>query len=224
MRSMTVSTANSTCSLIERIARSRRNFALVAGGCQMPIRLVTSVAIALIMAAPVYAQQSRTNEGRRTIETFDTLSQRIRPGQTVYISGAAPGETEGRLISVSDASVTLLVQGSKREFLKDDIRLVARRGDSLKNGALIGMAVVAAWGLIGALITEDVESPGRLYGEAPPALAVYGIVLGMGAGVGALVDAAVKGKTVVYRDTQRTISAQPMVLPGRLGLRVAVRF
>jgi hypothetical protein len=188
----------------------------------MPIRLVTSVAIALMMAAPVYAQQSRINEGRRETETFDTLSQRIRPGQTVYISGAAPGETEGRLISVSDASVTLLVQGSKREFLKDDIRVVARRGDSLKSGALIGMATVAAWGLIGTLLTEDVES-GDEYGPGAT-LAVLGTVLGIGAGVGALVDAAVKGKTVVYRDTQRTISAQPMALPGRLGLRVAVRF
>ena len=167
---------------------------------------------------------SKEKAPARDVEVFETLPKRVKPGATVYVSDAASGEIEGRLIRVSPASVTVLVQGTEREFLKDDLRQVARRGDSVKNGALIGMGVVGAWAVIGALVTEDVETNDIDDPGVAMALVVYPMVFGMGAGIGALIDAATKGRTVVYRSEQRTISARPIILPGRVGVGFAMRF
>lgn len=53
---------------------------------------------------------------------------------------------------------------------------------------------------------------------------VYPAVLGMGAGLGAVIDAAIKGKTVVYRSAQRSVTAHPIAGPRQLGVRLALRF
>lgn len=152
------------------------------------------------------------------------MGTRVKPGATVYVSDVASGEVEGRLLRLSPGSVTILVQGTEREFPKGQLRQISRRGDSLKNGALIGMAATALWGEIAGIRAEvvqtnDIEDP-----PATTAFVVFPVVLGMGAGVGALIDAANKGKTVVYRSAPRAITAHPIVRPGQLGVRVALRF
>jgi hypothetical protein len=46
----------------------------------------------------------------------------------------------------------------------------------------------------------------------------------VGAGVGALVDAAIKGKTVVYGAKSLDLTASPMLMKRGAGARQAVRF
>lgn len=158
------------------------------------------------------------------IESFDTLPKRVRPGQTVYVTDALARQTEGRLVRLSDASMTLLVQGTEREFPRSDVRQVARRGDSLANGTAIGMGTVGGLVLLSALFADDpevndIDNPG-----AALAVGATVVMAGIGAGIGALIDQAVKGKTVIYRATPVTVTASPLFRPGGAGVAVALRF
>jgi hypothetical protein len=49
-------------------------------------------------------------------------------------------------------------------------------------------------------------------------------VIGIGAGIGASIDFAIKGKSVVYRAPHGPVSARPVFLEGGRGLGVALRF
>lgn len=180
-------------------------------------------ALVMSLTFTVVEAQERPKAKPAPVESFETLAERVKPGATVYVSDAASGEVEGQLLGISPGSVTVLVQGTQREFLKNELRHVARRGDSLKNGALIGLGVATLWAVIGeARSNEDVGTM-DVFG-AGGALGIYAVWLGMGAGVGALLDAAVKGKTTVYRSRERTITAQPIIHPRQVGVRLAVRF
>ena len=47
---------------------------------------------------------------------------------------------------------------------------------------------------------------------------------GIGAGVGALIDYSVKGKTLVYRQPATGMTVAPVLLQGQPGIGIAVRF
>ena len=132
-------------------------------------------------------------------------------------------ETEGRLVRLSDTAVTLGVAGADRDFPRSELRQIARRGDSVRNGAMIGMGIFGAWGLVGVLNSSGGYSFTDEFGPGAAAVMV-GAMAGIGAGIGALVDYAIKGKTVVYRTKPRNVTASPVVLHGGGGVRVAVRF
>ncbi len=79
----------------------------------------------------------------------------------------------------------------------------------------IGMGVAGAWAL--AVSVAD-----RCLDEAI-CLGASGMMVATGAGIGALIDYAIKGKTVVYRAKQGNVTATPVLLGSR-GLGIAVRF
>jgi hypothetical protein len=147
----------------------------------------------------------------------------LKLGQTVYATDTQERETEGRIVRLSDTALTLHVAGTDRDFPRSELRQIARRGDSVRNGATIGMGIFAAWGLVGVLNSSGGYSYVDEFGPGAAAVMVGGIA-GIGAGIGALVDYAIKGKTVVYRMNPRNVTASPVVLHRGGGVRVAVRF
>lgn len=181
----------------------------------MKVTFAIVAAISVMSFAPVEAQEQ---ERSPSITSFDVLPQRIRPGQTVYVTDALMRETEGRLVRVSDTSITLLVQRTEREFPRPDVQQIARAGDSLGNGMAIGMGVFGGW----ALASMAANGCADAFGVGGCA-ALGGTMAGMGAGIGALIDYTMKGKTVVYRAKQGNVTATP-VLIGSRGLGIAVRF
>ncbi|MSO56465.1 MAG: hypothetical protein EXQ55_06020 [Acidobacteria bacterium] len=67
---------------------------------------------------------------------------------TVYVLDRSGGETEGRLVSLTEAAVTIQTQTAPRTFNLSEVVRIYRRGDSLKNGALIGAGVGLGFGLL----------------------------------------------------------------------------
>jgi hypothetical protein len=95
-------------------------------------------------------------------------------------------------------------------------RIDLRVDDSLANGALIGAGIGAGWTALAC--TQGCEA----------GLAVVGglILAGGGAGLGALVDALVRGHKVIYSGPESGTrwSLMPMVDRDKKGLLFSVRF
>ena len=111
--------------------------------------------------------------------------------------------------TTADSLFLLLDEGGERAYSALEIRGIDRRGDSLKNGLLIGAGLAT----LGALkIWAACEHPFCIM------TGVYGIPLG--ALIGVLYDAMVPGRTTVYRappDLQKNSS------PGAPGVQTRLR-
>jgi hypothetical protein len=147
----------------------------------------------------------------RDNRALDEVRRKLTPGQTIYVLDTLSRETQGVLISVLPASLRLGVGSDERDIAWNEIQQVARRGDSAADGALVGALIMAGVYVAPAIATDQ---PGAiLWGAA------------IGAGIGALIDGAISGKTVVYRaPEQPTMTVVPVVLPGRASVRLALRF
>ena len=88
----------------------------------------------------------------------DTLSR--WPGldvtqlSTVYVVDDAGVETTGKLLRIDPDAVVLLVGGAERRVEAPHVRRIDKRGDSLKNGAWIGAVIGAAFGALGAGLSD----------------------------------------------------------------------
>lgn len=183
----------------------------------MKKNLATITALWCLTLAPAAAQEPRKDPARRAVGSFEALPERVRVGQTVYVTDTLARETAGSLVRLSDSAVTLLVQGAEREFPRAQVHQVARRGDSVGEGMAVGFLISSGLGLLTVLGAADTVDSG---GAAGGILAMGSI----GAGVGALIDYAIKGRTVVYRAKPVGLTASPVLLRGGAGVRVAVRF
>jgi hypothetical protein len=110
--------------------------------------------------------------------------------QEVVVALAGGRQLTGTLLELSPAAVTLLVNGSRREYRLDDVDRIERKGDSLANGALVGAAILG--GLCLVMCGQGLENPGDLLG------AVF-VNAGLGALVGVGIDALHSDHTVLYR-------------------------
>jgi hypothetical protein len=122
-------------------------------------------------------------------QTAEELGGKVNVGDTIFVTDRNGGQTGGRLLRLSAEGLALLVGGQERVIPRNSIGRVEKR-DSLWNGMLIG-AVPSA--LIGMAAAGASCSPhcGR---DVP----LGGLVLGaIGAGVGALVDASIRGYSIV---------------------------
>ncbi|HEY1306411.1 MAG TPA: hypothetical protein VGF24_22810 [Vicinamibacterales bacterium] len=138
------------------------------------------VALTGTLVTTVHAQPTTTS--------FDQLRFILEVGEKITVDTATGERTKGRVLDVSASSVGLRVKGQRRELHEIDVvRIVARRRDSVVDSALVGgipPAVVAAG-------FASVEGKG----VATLAGLLWG---GMGAGLGAGVDALFKRRDVVY--------------------------
>jgi hypothetical protein len=128
--------------------------------------------------------------------------------QPVFVRGIDGVETHGRLIDFGPASLSLFVDGARRELPLDSIDRIQTRGDSVRNGALIGAAVgVGLWSLTAAEYGGDV--PFVFFWAAS-----YGAL-------GALVDLMIPGRTTIYAKPAAVASAPA---GKRAGLAFKIRF
>lgn len=133
-------------------------------------------------------------------------------GTNVFVLPVDGTEVSGRLLRIDAGALVLLVAGSERRFEQSRVRRIDKRGDSLRNGAIIGAAVGAVSGLLAALISDcPGKDPGGSCGGARAAgLAVsVGVYSALGVGI----DALAVGRTTVYEST--TTSSRQVRLVGR---------
>ena len=140
--------------------------------------------------------------------TADRLIGQLKSGDTVYLLDSGSREITGVFGKMSDSTITLMVNGELQDYALTDIRQITRRGgDTLWNGFAIG-AVIG--GLAAGLSTEHA-------GAGIAGAIFYG-------GIGALIDAVIDGRVVVYRAPGKLVAVAPFVSGDRRGVQVALKF
>jgi hypothetical protein len=110
-------------------------------------------------------------------------------GEEVFVTHTGSGQpVRGRLIELSSTSLAILVGGRRVDVPVDDVLRIDVRGDSVKDGAIIGAGVMVG---LTALSCAAVDDAGYC---------VTALILntGIGALVGAGIDALHKGRTPIY--------------------------
>ena len=107
---------------------------------------------------------------------------------TVYVMDRQGQETQGKIVSWTDAAVVLRVDdGTTHTFKTGEAVRIDLRGDSLKNGALTGAGVGLA---IGLMMSAACSECGAGF-TVPMTLATTGIYAAIGTGI----DALIPGRT-----------------------------
>jgi hypothetical protein len=154
--------------------------------------------------------------------TFDQVRVLVKAGDTLIVTDTAGQPVRGKLVNLSPSSLSLNVSGSTREFQRVDVDTITRRGpDSLKNGALIGMAIGGSLAAVGMALTVA-------EGDADAAFFVGAALVysGIGAGIGAGVDALIEGQRVIYANPgspKAGLSVAPVIRGRRKGVLVSLR-
>ncbi|HVL70210.1 MAG TPA: hypothetical protein VM364_23325 [Vicinamibacterales bacterium] len=115
---------------------------------------------------------------------------------TVWVSVADGAEYRGKLLRVDADELVLLTATEERRFTRASILQIHKRGDSLKNGAIIGAVIGTALGLLAAGIADcpglhQDRCTGTRIGVALTSIGIY-------TAVGTGIDAAVQGRTLIY--------------------------
>jgi hypothetical protein len=181
------------------------------------MRRVAKIAAALVLVAA-------TAEAQELAGTFDQLRVLVKPGDTLTVVDRAGQRVRGDVVSLSNSALDLAVSGTTRQFLSTEVDTIEKRGpDSLKNGALIGLAIgggIGAAGMIALAATAE-DHPGAFVAMG---VLIYG---GIGAGIGTGFDALVEGNRVIYARSSSArsgLTVAPILTRTRKGARVSLRF
>jgi hypothetical protein len=113
-----------------------------------------------------------------------------KAGEEVIVTQSSSGqELRGRMLELSPTSLAMLVNGQRVDVPIDNVLRIDVRNDSLKNGAIIGGAVMGT--LTALTCLPFAESAG----QCATALVFntgFGVLLGAG------IDALHKGRTPIY--------------------------
>ena len=147
----------------------------------------------------------------------------VKAGDTVEMTDRTNRRLTGVVQGLGPSALTVKVDGRDQQWALADMRELWRRGDSLKNGALIGAAAGGAAGLIGGMGLASLFENEVGAGAGPlAAMTALGALGGLAAGAG--IDALITGRTLVYREPGRSVTMLPLVSPGMRGVRLTVRF
>jgi hypothetical protein len=150
------------------------------------------------------------------VSSFADLWMRLKSGDRVFVIDGAGQETVGVFARVSNSTLSLLVDGQMRELPSTEVREIARRGDSLLNGFLIGAGIGA---VLEAAAFADCDEVFEECLHPAAAAAVGGVVFG---GIGALIDHFIKGRTVVFRVKSTALRLQPTVSVAQNRTKVSI--
>jgi len=116
---------------------------------------------------------------------------------TVYVLDNAGTETSGKFLRLNPDSIVLLVDGAERRFETSRVARIQKRGDSLRNGAIIGAVVGVALGILTAGIAD---CPGDRTSDGCPGsrAALLLVSTGFYSAVGTGIDALIPGRTTLY--------------------------
>ena len=171
----------------------------------------------IALLAPAAAAAQPVSDARHA-----TVSQ----GDRVRVTDESGRTITARVAAISDSGLTLQDGSERAEIPYGAIVKIDRPRDRIWDGALGGFAIGAGIGLIGIAAEEKDTSCqpeawfcGASFG--PPASAVVLMLGGIGAGIGAGVDALIGGKKTLY-ERGRQVRIAPVVGRGGAGARVTV--
>ena len=117
---------------------------------------------------------------------------------TVFVLDDQGAEYRGKLIRVDADELVMRVNATERTFKRDAIRRVQKRGDSLKNGAIIGALTGAGLGALSGA-----------FAGCPDCIGVALLSVGIYTAIGVGLDAAIQGRTLLYEASAGTPKIQP---------------
>lgn len=169
------------------------------------MRVTAPVALAILLLPALVC-------GQEPVKSFDQLNTRLKIGDTIIVTDAEGRDHEGKILQISPSTLSLDTREGRQLKASSEVQLVQDRPrDSLKNGALIGLACGLALGAAAAAecARGDCElSPAAVFAIAG---GIYG---GAGAAVGIGIDALIPGKKrVVYRAPESKPTTHVMVAP-----------
>lgn len=129
----------------------------------------------------------------QTASSFDQLGLLVNQGDRIAVTDRAGQELQGRLVDLSPATLSLLVDNLRHDLQEAEISVVRRRQrDSLKNGALLGF-------MSGAVVATSLMAGDCAWSCYPVAAALYTSLFGAaGAGIGAGLDALKVNSQIVF--------------------------
>ena len=159
----------------------------------------------------------------------DRIRQRVKEGQKVRITDDQGREWNGRIDTLTPDNLTVVTHDRQRtELPYGTILRIDRPHDSLANGALIGLASGAAFGLAWVIGEEHDCEPGYLFCSDPTAGAYIAAPLvfgGLGAAIGVGIDALIRKDPTLYQRTGGArVRLAPSVGPGLRAVVVSVRW
>ena len=152
----------------------------------------------VVVAGMLIVSSSRAGFAQSTLSTADleVLLNRIKAGDGIEVTDSTAVKTAGTLTTLTDTSIGMMVRGSELKFPIADIREIGKRGDSVRNGALIGAGIGAGLVALGGAAWCSGYACSRPFVDTVAASAGVGLLF---AGIGALIDKAHTGHTVIYR-------------------------
>jgi hypothetical protein len=168
----------------------------------------------------------------QTAASLGEVSGRLKTGDKVYVA-AGDTSVKGSILEISPSSLSLLVNGQRREFSGSELTRIQREKRSTRRGALIGL--LAGGVGVPAVVYTIVErncaaSRGTIHacddewGADMIAIFFGGIGGGIGAGAGAGVGALFKHRETVFAKHAGAMVVKPIVDRSRKGLAVSIGF
>lgn len=150
--------------------------------------------------------------GQEPVKSFDQLNTRLKVGDTIIVTDPQGREHKGMVLQISPTALTLDSREGQKLTMSSDVQLVQDRPhDSLKNGALIGLACGVA---LGGVAAANCAEEGCEFSPAATFAIAGGFYGGIGAAIGTGIDALIPGKKrVVYRASEGKSAAQLMLTP-----------
>ena len=145
------------------------------------------------------------------------LWQHVTSGDVVRVKEASGLETRGVFSKVTASGLSVLVDGQPVEIPATELREIRRRGDSSKGGLFLGLGIGAGGGaglVYGWRETTDADCPNLIHSTV--------LATAAGAGIGALIDRAIPGWTVAFRDNGTSFAVGPVILPAPRGMTASI--
>lgn len=153
----------------------------------------------------------------------DDVSTRVKPGSRIWVLTSDGAERPGKLESLSITDVVMVGDDGQRVALPWSRVRRIERPDPLMNGISIGAVAGLGGGLF--LATFAGYFGGESGGYQPRAgLALIGMSAGVGALVGFAVDRAKNPRQIVYRSGQTTMALSPVITGRGVGMGIKVRW
>jgi hypothetical protein len=175
--------------------------------------MLSTLAVSVLLApSPAPAQT--------VAHSFEELAQVLKKGRTVVVTEASGHRTKGTVVDVSKSSLLVFVPEA-RTFAEGTVTEI-RGPDTLRNGALTGLGVGAGAGLV-MVAAMCADGP-----DCGPSVQVVSVAAGIGAAIGAGIDALLnnRGKVLYRLSRQQTFSLtiSPLAGKDRQGVLASVRF
>jgi len=174
------------------------------GICMNPGRVVrvTGCVAAAVLCLTTLA-------GAQVASSFRGLQSSLHGGERLRITDQAGVVTNGRLTTLSDQSLRLIVQSAPAiDLPESSVAKIEHVTSRVRKGALAGLLGGAAVGAMAVFLTPPCKSFCIGPSRGAVILPVAGMFGGIGAGIGALIGAAMPDRRVIYL-SQRPVPRTP---------------